>query len=225
MEFTLLFAALSGVVAGWIGLRAWSDRLPNHAADRLIGAAVTGLLVGRITAMITQGVNPLSHLGDMIIVRGGVDTGAAAIGFLVFLLWSSRKDLVSIDAIVPAVVLAMAGWHAGCLWRGACLGTPSELPWSWAQSGSGITRHPVEIYAAVALALAAVVIARLPWRPWLRFGAGLVAISAVRLLTEPLRPSLDGGPTGWYLTGWTLGVIVMLIGPTIISPCKHPAPT
>ena len=224
MEFTLLYAALTGVASGWIGLRLWSDRLPRQAADRLIGATVVGLLVGRTTAMLIQGVNPLTHPGDLIIVRGGVHTGAAAIGFLVFLIWSSRNDLLALDALSPAVVFGVAGWHAGCLWRGACLGAPSDLPWAWAQNGSAITRHPVEIYAAVGLGLAAILIARLPWKPWLRFGFGVVAVSVVRFVTEQWRPSFDGGPVGLYLAGIGVGTLLVIGGPKFVE-WRNPTPT
>lgn len=223
MEFTLLWAALTAVGFGWIGLRTWSDRLPEHASDRLITATLLGLVAGRLTAMIVQGINPIANPGDFIIVRGGVDTGVAATVFIVSLLWGTRRSPGAVDALAPAILLALSGWHAGCLWRGACLGTVSDLPWAWSQTGSAITRHPVEIYAAIALAVGAYLVSRLAWRPWLRAGGALALASGIRLITEPLRPSITGGPVGWYVAGIVVGGLAVVIGPRLGR--KDPAPT
>lgn len=212
MEFTLLWAALTGAGCLWLGTQLWREGLPDHAFDRLVGAAAIGLLVGRLTAMIIQGTSPLLHPGDILIVRGGVNTGAASVGAVVAFLWSVKWKVPYLDAISPSALLGLAGWHAGCLWRGACLGTASDLPWAWALPGSDITRHPVEIYAAALLIAGAFLVAKLPDRVWQRSGAALAAASASRLLTEPLRPTLDGGPVGWYAAGIVLGVVLMAFG-------------
>lgn len=212
MEFTLLWAALTAVALGWLGLRIWPDRLPEHAFDRLLGAGVTGLVVGRLTAMMAQGVNPLANPGDFIIIRGGVHTGAASLAFLGMLAWSTRKQRSGIDALAPATLLALAGWHAGCLWRGACLGAPSDLPWAWTLEAGVVTRHPVEIYTALGLALGAWLVARLGWRPSFRSATALAVAAGMRLLTEPLRPSITGGPVAWYIAGVIAGGILIAVG-------------
>lgn len=223
MEFTLLWAVLTAVALGWLGLRLWADRLPEHAFDRLLGAGVTGLVVGRLTAMVAQGVNPLTSPGDFIIVRGGVHTGAASLAFLGMLAWSTRNERSALDALAPATLLALAGWHAGCLWRNACLGAPSDLPWAWALETGVVTRHPVEIYTALGLALGAWLVARLGWRPLLRSGTALSVAAGMRLITEPLRPSITGGPTGWYLAGLLAGAALIAVGPALIrSRAEHP---
>ena len=209
MEFTLLFAAVTAALAGWVGLRIWPERLPDRAFDQLIGASVTGLLIGRLTAMLAQGINPLTNPGEVLIVRGGVSTPVAAIGFVAYLLWANREHRSHLDALAPSVLLGLAGWHAGCLWRGACLGTVSDLPWALTQPGSEITRHPVEIYTALLLILGALLVSRLGWRLWLRLGAAVTIASLARLITEPMRPSLSGGPTGWYWAGLAIGIGIL----------------
>lgn len=215
MEFTLLWAALTAVLMTWIGTRIWSEGLPDHATDRLVGAAAVGLLVGRVTAMLTQGANPLTHPADILIVRGGVNSGLASLGAIVTYLWSTKWRLQHLDAIAPAALFGLAGWHFGCIWRGACLGDASTLPWAWSQEGSLVTRHPVELYTALALAGAAVLVARLPWRTLTKAGAGLILASTIRLLTESLRPSITGGPIGWYLAGVVVGVTAIVFGPHV----------
>ena len=210
MEFSLLWAALTAVGAGYLGLRLWSEGLPASPSDQLITAAVSGLATGRISAMLAQGVNPITNPADVIIVRGGVSTIGASVGFAAALVWLNRKDLRAIDGLAPSIVAAMAGWHAGCLWRGSCLGTQSDLPWALSLTPGGVTRHPVEIYTALGLVAAAFVISRLPLRPGVRAGAAVLALSATRLITEPLRPSITGGPIGWYVFGVVTGSCLVM---------------
>lgn len=217
MEFTLLWAALTAVAFVWLGTRIWSDHLPDHATDRIIGAATGGLVIGRLTAMITQGINPVTNPLDILIIRGGVHTGAATVGAILTYLWSVRWRLQDLDAAAPAALLGLAGWHAGCLWRGACLGTASDLPWAWTEPGSSITRHPVELYAAFGLVVAAWLVSRLPWHPLLRSGSGLALAGLIRLATEPMRPSLTGGPVGWYVAGIVVGCAAAAFGPRLAS--------
>lgn len=212
MELTLLWATLTGVGFAWAGIKLWPERLPDRPLDRIIMAAAIGLLVGRLWAMIGQGVSPLSNPADIIIVRGGVSTGAATAGALIAYLWGVKWRPAQLDAIAPAALAGLAGWHAGCLWRGACLGTASDLPWAWAQAGSSITRHPVELYAAVGLLIAGWAVSKLGWETLTRSGVALASAGLVRLATEPMRPSLGGGPVEIYVAAITIGVIAVLLG-------------
>ncbi len=221
MEFTLLWAALSGAGALY-GALWWMGRRDARLCVRdlweiALTAALVGLAVGRLVAIARSGVNPFSHPGDLILVRAGVDTVAATAGSLATAAWMARRTrFEQLDGLAPAALFGVAGWHAGCVFRGACLGTPASLPWAWGQPGSEITRHPVELYTALLLAMAAWALFRL----WLRdppagmvTGLALAAAGLSRLATEPIRPALLAGPVWWYaaaavigggLAGWSL---------------------
>ncbi len=224
MEFTLLWAALTGVGLMWVGTRLWTEGLPPKPTDLLIGAATIGLIVGRLAAMLGQGINPVTHPLDIILVRGGVDTGFASLSAISMLLWTTRRRTSYMDALAPAVLLGLAGWHAGCLWRSACLGTASGLPWTWTQPGSTVTRHPVEIYAAIGFAAAAYLVSRLSKRAFLRFGVALAAAGLIRLAMEPMLHSIMGAPVEWYLAAAVVGLAVAALGPSIRDKME-PAPT
>lgn len=221
MELTLLGAALTGVGFAWAALRLPAVRraLPDgleRPLDLLLVAAAAGMLAGRLAAMIRTGVNPLTNPLDVIVVRGGVDTGVATLGAIAALLALTRRHLPqAADALAPPALAGLAGWHTGCLWRSACLGSSTDLPWGWAAEGSDIDRHPVELYAAVLLVLAALAITRASPRPWRWSGLSLAAAGGVRLVTEPLRPSLTGGPAGWYVAAVVVGLAVAVAGPVI----------
>jgi len=217
VEFTLLWAALTGVGLAllMVNIVKRLDLIPaaiGSLTDLILGAAVTGLITGRLAAMIIAGTSPFTHPGDILIVRSGVDTGFASLGALTFVALTSRRHLAAaIDVLGPAALAGLAGWHAGCLYRGACLGIVSSLPWAVAQEGSNVTRHPVEIYAALLFLIAA--LALLWWLrrgvPWIgAAGAGALGLAgAIRLATEPLRPSLGSGPFGWYVAAIGIGLI------------------
>lgn len=226
MEFTLLFAVLTAVAAIWVASRVLSSRLEQvpHPVDTLIGSASVGLFAGRIAAMVGDGVNPVTDPFQILLVRAGVDTPVAATAAVAALAWTFRRHLpVALDTLAPVALAGLAGWHGGCVWRGTCLGTVTDVPWAFALPGSTATRHPVELYAALGLAMVAILVARLPLRSWLPTGAAVTGSALMRLATEPIRPSLDGGPIWFYLVATGTGVGLMLIGPRLRT--GRPTPT
>jgi len=207
VEFTLLWAALTGLGGLWLGSRL----VEEVAFDDLLSASIAGLAGGRVVEMLSQGLNPLTNPMDLLIVRGGVDTTAATVVALLTLYLVSGRAISRLDAAAPVAMFGLAGWHLGCLWRGACLGTASNLPWAWSEPGSVISRHPVEIYAALGFLAAAWLVSRLPGHPGARAGAGLALAAAIRLATEPIRLSIGGGPVPEYMIGLGIGIAVGVI--------------
>lgn len=212
MELTLLAAALTGAAAVWVANRLLAGRIEvERPTDALIGAAAVGLAVGRVAAMIGAGVNPLLRPGDILIVRGGVSTVFAALGAVGMLAWTYRNHLpAALDQLAPAALAGLAGWHGGCLWRNTCLGAVSDVPWAMTSAGTAVTRHPVELYAALGFLAAAFIAVRLARRPWMATGFGLAAAGGIRAVTEPLRVSISGGPTEWYLTAVAAGILIAI---------------
>ena len=147
---------------------------------------------------------------ELILVRGGISPVPAAAGAVGFLAWTSRSDLPNrMDYLAPAALSGIAVWEAGCLWQGACLGSPSELWWAMALPGSDLTRHPVGLYAAVLFAAAAIwlLVRPLPWK-----GATAAVALGWAAGVRAIVPLLSVG--GWSNRGWWYlgGVIVGLGG-------------
>lgn len=219
MEFDLLGAAAVGVFGFWIMLR-WEAKRGNAAGCALslwdvgLMSAMSGLLIGRLVAMMSAGINPLTDPFQIILVRSGVSTVGATLGTLAVFAWIARKALLeTADAIAPAALVGLAGWHAACVATGSCLGTESSLPWAMALPGSTVSRHPVELYTAGALFLAGVGLAM--WKQYGRpplgsvAGSALLAASLIRLVTEPMRISLAGGPIYLYIAGTLAGAALL----------------
>lgn len=218
MEFGLPAAAAASVGVAWVVMRAGGAR---RGLDHVITAGLTGLLFGRLVAMVSVGVNPLTHPLDILIVRGGVNTVAASLGALASLIWSTRADRRLLDLIAPGAVAGLAMWHAACLWRSSCLGTVSDVPWGWSLPGSALTRHPVEIYAAAAMAIGAVLLTRIAPGRGIRSALALSWVAGSRLVTEPLRPSLGGGPVWWYAAAVLVGLALAVIFDRRSSHLRH----
>lgn len=222
MEFSLLFAALTAVLAlygvlWWEGKRGNAADCSKNLWDLALTAAIAGIFAGRLAAMVGDGVNPLTSPGDIIIVRAGVATGPASLAALATLAVLARRELILVaDGLAAATLGGLAGWHAGCLVRDACLGTTSDLPWAYPLDGSTISRHPVELYAAALFLVAAVAVA---WRkayrrppPLVPAGIALGVAGLIRLVTEPVRPVLTGGPEPWYWTALVAGIAIIGFG-------------
>ncbi len=216
MEFSLLGAAAIGVASFWTVLR-WEAPRGNAAGCAVdlweagLTSAIAGVFIGRLSAMVGAGINPISDPGQILLIRSGVSTTAAAVGAFVVFAVLARRDLVTTaDAIAPAALAGLAGWHAGCVTSNACLGVESGVPWAWSLPGSTVTRHPVELYVAIGFVLVAGVLAVWKWkaRPWPGVIAGVAIATAgsLRLVTEPLRISIDGGPVALYLIAALVGV-------------------
>jgi prolipoprotein diacylglyceryltransferase len=211
MELTLLWAALTAFLAAYLALRLRPPDVPNRPLDRLIGAAVVGMFTGRLAAVLAAGINPIANPGQLLLIRGGVDTMWASVAGFATLVWPLRRNLRAIDNLAPAVLAALGGWHAGCVWRSTCLGTASDLPWAWALPGSDVTRHPVELYAAIGLAAGAILLARLTLPTGTLTGLAISWAAVIRLLTEPMRPSIGGGPVAFYVGAAVVGVVVIAV--------------
>lgn len=229
MEFRLLAAAAIAVGATCGSLALLHRAAPaarRRSCDLVAAGLLAGIGTGRLWAMVGGGTNPLSHPLDVLIVRGGVDPLAAGLGALATVVWMSRTAVpAALDALAPGVAFGLAAWHAGCLARSACLGSPTGLPWGWPATGAGPDRHPVELYAALLLLVTATIAVWL-WRrhPGGGWSAALVllAVPLVRALTEPLRPVLGGGLLSEYLVAGAL--VAVAVAAALVARSRRTAP-
>jgi prolipoprotein diacylglyceryltransferase len=175
--------------------------------DLILGAAMLGLVLGRVWYMIGTGTNPLTHLGDFILLRAGVSTIGAVVGFVLMLILGFRSGSPRALALVGVPTLVgLAGWELGCLIRGTCLGTEAAFGLT---SVAGVTRHPIGVYTGLLFLLTAFIVWRAqrggyaPWTGFFAFGmAGLA-----RAATEPLRLHFGVGLLWWYVGAAVTGLL------------------
>lgn len=197
MEFTLLWAVFLGAGAMWA-----TDRFLNRRQrrfDDLLGAALTGLLVGRLASMVAGGSYPWSHPGLILLVRAGVHPGWASIGALGSLAWRFRSTSLPVSLApmaVPALV-GLSGWELGCVFRSACGGVVAG---SWEIPIGGLT--------GLAFGLAALIVYRLPLRT--KAAAAIAAAGLVRAAADPFRSALNHSVIWWYLAAVVVGVALAI---------------
>ncbi|HUG74380.1 MAG TPA: hypothetical protein VMM81_01705, partial [Acidimicrobiia bacterium] len=123
MEFRLLIAAVLALAVAVPVIDAATRDEPEERRSRidlLLGAVMGGVLVGRITAMLLGGTNPLLRPADLLIVRGGVEPMAATLGALATVVALRRSGaLRSLDLLAIPALAGLAGWHGACLLRSA----------------------------------------------------------------------------------------------------------
>ncbi len=220
MEFSLVAGAAIGVTAFRV-LLGWEAKRGNASACALnlwylgLVSATSGLIIGRITAMVGDGVNPLGAPGQIAALQNGVSTAAAAIGTLaVFSILARSAPMTAADAVAPSALFGLAGWRAGYLIAGTHLDSESSFPWA-APLLSGDVMHTVELYAAGALLVvgAALGVWKQRGRPPLASvtGAALLSVSTIRLTTELLQTSPSGEPVTLYAIGAISGVVIIVL--------------
>lgn len=86
-------------------------------------------------------------LGGGFVFYGGLIFGL--IFYLVYSLVFKKFDFNKSYLLVPGLIFGHAVGRVGCFLTGCCYGSQCDLP--WAMSIDGITRHPVQLYEAIAL--------------------------------------------------------------------------
>lgn len=189
-------AGLYGLIAGFIGARAWYvlSHWDNYASD------------------LTQAFS---------LSRSALSAGEGfMIGALVALIYLQRSKVslnTFLDAAAPGLALALVIGHIGALLGGVALGLPSNVP--WAIDISGTSRHPIQLYeAGASLMILAILYFYRAWRPWASFHFWLLVTlyGLSRLLLEPLRdrPMLIGDG---YLAAQVLALAAIVIALAVMA--------
>lgn len=178
---------------------------------------LASLLVGARLAYV------VSHLGEFVgdplaVVRppyaGLASHGSIAAGLL-FLMWWCPRHRLSVwrvlDAMAPAVLVAIILVRWGNVMNGELFGDPTSLPWGIAVPGLlGGPRHPLPLYEMAGTAAILAWILRLARRrPFdgALFWSAIVASSVQRFLLDLLR-SEDRTPI--FLTLGQLAALVLI---------------
>lgn len=125
--FNLIFTVLAAYIIG--GRLSYAIQHPSAFADNLLN-------------LVSRNFGLFDPLGGLVI------------GSIAGLIYGQRKKLPlwpTLDALTPALAVFMLAIPLANLTSGEAFGAPSDLPWAiemW-----GMTRHPVQIYEALAAGL------------------------------------------------------------------------
>jgi hypothetical protein len=198
---TAPWAHLLGDGAAWVAASLagqWQYRRWPHDAQRLSRITAPSYFV----ALALGGVFGAWLAGSLNTVPAGLApshsiAGALAGAIVGVEVWKARHGVRGSTGgafVLPLAVGIMIGrW--GCLFAGLAdqtYGAPTQLPWG-VDLGDGISRHPVEIYASLAMAgfIVVYVRARLrgaAWSATRAFYAFVIWYGAQRFCWEFLKP-------------------------------------
>jgi phosphatidylglycerol:prolipoprotein diacylglycerol transferase len=88
-------------------------------------------------------------LGGGFVFYGGLIFGL--IFYLIYSLWRKKFNFKKSYLLIPGLAFGHAVGRVGCFLTGCCYGSQCDLP--WAISMHGESRHPVQLYEAIALLL------------------------------------------------------------------------
>ena len=207
----------------WVGMAVSSHRAGQLAldGDHVYNAGLYGLLSGIIGArlwfVLSHWENYASDLGQALsLSRSALSAGEGLIVAGVVILVYLQRNKVPIgpffDALAPGLAIAIVIGNVGAFLGGENLGAPSDVPWAIEMINA--TRHPIQLYEAVASLLIFGILYlarnRSPW-PSFQFWVfvGLYGLSRLFLEIFRARPTFVGN-------GY-LAVQIMALGAIVIA--------
>jgi len=210
MDVTILFRLGPALLVAWVvaqrlGRVAGAER--RDVTDQLLRVLIIGLVVGRVVHLVLEPAPLDATLGIAMLVRAGVETGAAVLVAVALVARDARAAGSSwlAGAAVTAALAGMAVWHGLCEVQGVCAGTPAA--WGVRFSGRAFPAVPTAYIEAALLA-------GLGWMAWgwrdsLRRVLAVGAVGAiVRIGLGFVRPVLGGHPSRDQL--WFLVIALLL---------------
>lgn len=165
--------------------------------DFLVSPALLGLAVGRLVAVVVEDPNALRRVGDLLIVRSGVEFWPGVAAGAAALLTRARREGVPLApraaAAMPAALVAYGAYAATCFVREGCFGPMSSV--GLVPPVGGTRQFPVEFVVAGAVVALAFVVDRLHWHGWQAAAAGLGGLATIRLVAGVWLPRVDAGWT------------------------------
>ncbi len=221
---TLAVIAVSLVVA----MRIWPPRTVDRStmADLATSVGVLGVVVGRLFFMALEDPGGLTRIGDILIVRSGMEFWAGALAALAYLVWTARRRELPLWPLLadmaPYALIAYALFEASCLVRGGCPGPAS----SFGLYPEGFANRVFPVGLAVALAIAA-------WVPVVRHlgrahprpavAATVAVVAGVRAVASIWLPRVGEALTRQHRTSIVVAVLA-LAATVVLAVRSRPTP-
>lgn len=176
------------------------------------GALLLGVVAGRLTAVAIDDPGSLTSLGDLLVIRSGVEFWAGAVAALTWIAIRSRNDNVApierLAAITTPALVAWASYEATCILRDGCPGPVSSI----GLRPEGLVQKMLPIGLMVAV-VAAGVAAGLRWLH--RRGMShaqvltlaLVGVATIRSVASLWLPHIGSGLTRQHTTSMVVAVV------------------
>ena len=179
--------------------RRFGDPIDTRARWTVVAAAIFGAAIGsKLMFWLEDPSETLTHWNDPFFLLGGKTIVGGLIGGLIAVelekRWAGLTRRTG-DLFAMPLAVGISIGRIGCFLSGLpdrTSGTPSHLPWA-VDFGDGIPRHPTQLYEAIAMAIAAIVLGRLTRRPHREgdvFKLFMVMYFGLRLAVDAIKPEM-----------------------------------
>lgn len=192
----LLLSAAMTYAAMWATLR-WVFRGPvyKHALDTASTPAIVGVIGARVVAVLLDDPNTLRRLGDLLIIRSGVEFWAGVLAGLTALVFTARREgadpIARIVSVLPVVLVGYAAFAATCIVREGCFGPVSSV--GLVPRIGGARQFPVEFVIALSVGGLGVGLSRVRWSKTTVISAAFGGLALIRLIAARWLPRIDDG--------------------------------
>ena len=179
------------------------------------GALLIGVAIGRLTAVAFDDPGSLTSIGDLLIIRSGVEFWAGVLAGCAWIAIHARRDGVApadrLAVIAAPALVAWACYEATCILRDGCPGPVSGI--GLRPEGLVQTMLPIGLLTAAA-AVGACVGLRWLQRRGMRgletFTLALFAVATIRSVASIWLPHIGSGLTRQHATSIVVGVVAAI---------------
>lgn len=225
------------VIAAWLGLTLAERRTERYgiSKENLNNITFYGLIafvIGGRISYVLQNMSAFtkSPLGIISINPDLFDPiGALAVAFIVAIAYAQRKGLALwsvLDALTLFFAVIAIGLGLSHLAAGNAFGLPTDLPWGidlW-----NATRHPTQIYDALASSLILILLLR--FKPSARPGVTFLIFSTLTALSQLLLQAFRANYTVLFsglrqeqILAWLALLMCFILLENRLSPVKKQA--
>jgi hypothetical protein len=180
--------------------------------DATVWALLGGLLAGRVVAMALDDPSGLTRVGDIVILRGGVEFWpglAVGSGIAALTARGETPVLTRLADLAPYGLAAYAVYEAACVVRDGCFGPASPL--GLRPGGVGEPQFPVALVVALVVVPVGVAVRHLGLRsPSNALLAAVGGLAAVLWVAAFWLPRIGSGPTRQQTTSLVVVLSVCL---------------
>ncbi len=211
IDFGLLLSMLAVIGVPSLAQRWWPLRTTDGASysDLVILPVMVGLLIGRLANVALDAPGSFGRIGDLLIIRSGVDFWPGALVAVGLVAWAGRGDgagaVARLADLAPLALLGYAVYESCCLFRDGCYGPASAV--GLRPPGVATTMFPIGLAVALAVVGLAVAVRALatpsssrPRSGLLVVVAAIAGVATVRAIASIWLPHVGEGLTRPHLT-------------------------
>ncbi|HEC08627.1 MAG TPA: hypothetical protein ENI86_03540 [Acidimicrobiales bacterium] len=203
------------VVSLVLAMRIWPPRTVDRSTmlDLATSVGVLGVVVGRLFFMALEDPSGLTRIGDILIVRSGMEFWAGAFAASAYLVWTARRRELSLWPLLadmaPYALIAYAVFEASCLVRGGCPGPASDI--GLYPQGFANRIFPVGVAVALAILAWVPVARRLARnRPRTAVTATVAVVAGLRAVASIWLPKVGNALTRQHRTSIAVAVAALV---------------